>query len=202
MARASGTPSRAVLLPLTLVLVALAALVAATLLVFDGWRGPGDPAPSAIGGPFRLQTSDGRVVTEKDFEGRPFLVFFGFTRCPDVCPTALAEVSAVFEKLGPQAKISALFVSVDPERDTPAALADFLSSFDRRITGLSGDPTALEAMRGAYRVYAKKVPLKDGDYTMDHTAIFYLMDKKGRFVNAFNMSRPAEDAAKELAKYL
>lgn len=183
------------------VLVAFAAMLfAAAVAIFP--TPDEEAAASAIGGPFRLAATDGRMVTEQDLVGRPTLIFFGFTRCPDVCPTALAEVSAIFGRLGPQAKVGAYFVTVDPERDTTAALADFLSSFDKRIVGLSGDPQALEAMRRAYRVYAKKVPTSEGDYTMDHTAIVYLMDKKGRFVNAFNIARPADEAARDLARYL
>ena len=188
-------------LALTAVLAAMAAiLLAAALAIFPG--ADDEPGPSAIGGPFRMTAQDGRIVTEQDLVGRPTLVFFGFTRCPDVCPTALAEVSAIFERLGADKKVAALFVSVDPERDTPASLADFLSNFDRRIVGLTGSPEATQAMQKGYRVYAKKVPTKDGDYTMDHTAIVYLMDKRGRFVNAFNIARPPAEAAKELARYL
>lgn len=189
------------MLAFALLLVAAAAIAGAALLLFDR-GGPGAPAPSAVGGPFALTDHDGRKVTNKDFEGRPVLIFFGFTHCPDVCPTALAQISSVFEKLGPDAKINALFVSVDPERDTPASLKDYLSSFDKRIIGLWGDPETTRAVMKSFRAFAAKVPLKDGDYTMDHTAIAYLMDKQGRFVNGFNLDRPPEDAAKELARYL
>lgn len=184
-----------------LLLLAAAAAVAGTAFyVLDA--GPGAPAPSAVGGPFALTDQDGRKVTNKDFEGRPMLIFFGFTRCPDVCPTALAQISSVFEAMGPDAKVGALFVSVDPERDTPASLKDYLSSFDKRIVGLWGDPETTRAVMKSFRAFASKVPLKDGDYTMDHTAIAYLMNKQGRFVNAFNLDRPPQDAAKELARYL
>ena len=201
MAALPRSPTARRTLALTAVLAAMAAiLLAAALAIFPG--ADDEAAPSAIGGPFRMTAQDGRTVTEQDLVGRPTLVFFGFTRCPDVCPTALAEVSAIFERLGPDKKIAAMFVSVDPERDTPALLADFLSNFDRRIVGLAGSPEATQAMQKGYRVYAKKVPTKDGDYTMDHTAIVYLMDKRGRFVNAFNIARPPDEAAKELAKYL
>lgn len=188
-------------LALTAVLAAMAAiLLAAALAIFPG--ADDEPGPSAIGGPFRLTAQDGRIVTEQDLVGRPTLVFFGFTRCPDVCPTALAQISGIFERIGADRKIAAFFVSVDPERDTPAALAEYLSNFDRRIVGLSGSAEATQAIQRAYRVYAKKVPTKDGDYTMDHTAIVYLMDKRGRFVNAFNIAQPADEAARELARYL
>ncbi len=160
------------------------------------------PKPSAIGGPFRLVAQDGNTVTEQDFRGRPSLVFFGYTHCPDVCPTTLFDVSEIFRKLGPDKKISAVFVSVDPERDTPAILKDYLSSFDSRIVGLSGTPEAVAAAAKAYRVFYRKSPGENGEYTMDHSAIVYLMDKQGRFVSAFNLQQPPEAAAKELQRYL
>jgi protein SCO1/2 len=166
-----------------------------------------DPLPSAgaaaIGGPFNLVDQNGRTVTDKDLRGHPYLVFFGFTHCPDVCPTALFEMSEVLGKLGPDAqKLSALFVTIDPERDTPAAMKDYLSSFNPRLVGLTGDPAAIAAVAKEYRVYVKKVPLDNGDYTMDHTALVYLMDKEGRFVAPFNLKRTPEDAAADLRRYL
>jgi cytochrome oxidase Cu insertion factor (SCO1/SenC/PrrC family) len=134
----------------------------------------------------------------------PFLVFFGYTHCPDVCPTALFEMSEVLRALGEDKKISALFITVDPERDTAKIINDYVSSFDKRIIGLSGPRPDIDAVIKAFRVYARKVPDEKGgpDYAMDHTAIVYLMDKQGRFVGAFNMSRPPAEAAKDLAKYL
>jgi protein SCO1 len=166
-----------------------------------------DPVPSAgaaaIGGPFSLTDQNGRIVTDKDLRGHPFLVFFGFTHCPDVCPTSLFEISEVLGKLGPDAqKLSALFVTIDPERDTPAAMKDYLASFNPRLVGLTGDPAAIAAVAKEYRVYVKKVPLEHGDYTMDHTALVYLMDKEGRFVTPFNLKRTPEDAAADLRRYL
>jgi protein SCO1 len=166
-----------------------------------------DPVPSAgaaaIGGPFSLVDQNGRTVTDKDLRGHPFLVFFGFTHCPDVCPTSLFEISEVLSKLGPDAqKVSALFVTIDPERDTPAAMKDYLASFNPRLVGLTGDPAAIAAVAKEYRVYVKKVPLDHGDYTMDHTALVYLMDKEGRFVTPFNLKRTPEDAAADLRRYL
>jgi protein SCO1/2 len=158
---------------------------------------------SAIGGPFSLIDQNGRTVTDQDLRGRPFLVFFGFTHCPDVCPTTLFELSEVLGKLGPDAqKVSALFVTVDPERDTPAEMKDYLSSFDPHLVGLTGDPTAIAAVAKEYRVYVKKVPLDSGDYTMDHTALVYLMDKDGRFVAPFNLKRSTDDAAADLRRHL
>jgi len=158
---------------------------------------------AAVGGPFELTDQNGRTVTDKDFRGHPTLVFFGFTHCPDVCPTTLFEMSEVLDKLGPDAaKLSALFISVDPERDTPAAMKDYLSSFNPRLVGLTGDPAAIANVVKEYRVYVKKVPLDGGDYTMDHTALVYLMDKDGRFLAPFNLKRQPEDAAADLRRYL
>ena len=158
---------------------------------------------SLVGGPFRLVDQDGAVVTEADFKGQPFVVFFGFTNCPDICPTKLFELSEVFKRMGPDAdKASALFVTVDPERDTPEALKRYLSSFSPRIRGLSGDQAAVDGMVKAYRAYAKKVPLEGGGYTMDHTAVVYLMDANGGFVRPLNMARPPEEIADELRALL
>jgi protein SCO1 len=162
------------------------------------------PAPqaSAVGGPFKLVDQDGRTVTEQDMKGKPFLVFFGFTHCPDVCPTALFDISEVFRKLGPDAdRAAALFITVDPERDTPEAMKSYLSSFDPHLRGLTGDEAAIDSVTKAYRAYAKKVPNPDGSYTMDHTALVYLMDKEGRFVAPFNLKRRPEDSAADLRRY-
>ena len=160
-------------------------------------------APAAIGGPFQLTDQAGQTVTEKDLKGRPTLIFFGFTHCPDVCPTALFEISEVLKAMGEAAdRVNAYFVSVDPERDTVAAMKDYLSSFDPRLKGLTGDPQAVAKMLSAYRVYSRKVPLKDGDYTMDHTALVYLMDRDGNFVAPFNLKRTPEEAATDLKRHL
>lgn len=165
---------------------------------------PGETTkPSAIGGPFQLVDQNGRAVTDADFKGRTLLVFFGFTHCPDICPTTLFEISEVLKRLGADAdKAAALFVTVDPERDTPEKLKDYLSSFHPRIFGLSGTPAEIEAVKRAYRVYAKKVLLEGGEYTMDHSAVIYLMDKQGRFVAPFNLKRTAEEAAADLKRRL
>jgi protein SCO1 len=161
------------------------------------------PAIAAVGGPFHLEDQNGKPVSDADMKGRPFLVFFGFTHCPDICPTSLFELSQVMKALGKDAdRTGVLFITVDPERDTPGVLKDYLSNFDPHLRGLTGAPTAVEGALKAYRVYAKKIPTKDGDYTMDHTAGVYLMDKDGRFVTLFNLDRPAEAAAEQLRGYL
>ena len=180
---------------------ALAIGLLAMLWMFDGLKNVA--APASIGGPFQLTDQNGASVTDKDLQGKPSLVFFGFTHCPDICPTALFEMSEVMKAMGKDAdRINAFFVSVDPERDTPAAMKNYLGSFDPRLKGLTGDPAAMAKMTSAYRVYAKKVPLKDGDYTMDHTALIYLMDKNGKFIAPFNIKRTPEEAATDLKRYL
>lgn len=161
------------------------------------------PAPAAIGGPFRLIDQNGKAVTEADLKGRPTLIFFGFTHCPDVCPTALLDMTQVYKALGRDGdRLAAFFVSVDPERDTPDVLKEYLSSFDPRLRALTGNPASVAAMEKAYRVYSRKVPLEGGGYTIDHTALVYLMDKEGRFVAPFNMKRKSDEAAAELKRYL
>jgi protein SCO1/2 len=159
--------------------------------------------PAAIGGPFQLTDQHGKTVTDKSLKGKPSLIFFGYTHCPDVCPTSLFEISEVLRALGKDAdKVNAYFISVDPERDTQAVMKDYLGSFDPHLEGLSGDPAMVAKVLTSYRVYAKKVPTKDGDYTMDHTALIYLMDRNGQFVSPFNLKRSPEEAAAELKRYL
>ncbi len=192
-----------VLLVFSAFLVGLVLFAVVALLVGGRASIPGATSPSAIGGPFRLVDQQGRAVSDQDMKGKPFLVFFGFTHCPDVCPTTLFDVSEVLSKLGPDGdRVGALFVTVDPERDTPAKMKDYLASFDPHLRGLSGDAEAIAAMQKGYRVYAKKVALADGGYTMDHSALVYLMDKEGRFVAPFNLKRRPEDSAADLRRYL
>lgn len=173
------------------------------LLVMGRGEAPSLQQVAAIGGPFRLTDQNGRTVTDQDLKGRPFLVFFGYTNCPDFCPTTMFEISEVMRALGPDAdRTRAVFISVDPERDTSAALKDYISSFDPHIIALTGEPEAIASVAKAYRAYYRKVPLKDGDYTMDHLVLVYLMDKDGRFVSRFKLDRPVEASAAELRKYL
>jgi protein SCO1/2 len=184
-------------------LAGLVACFGIVLLVSGRLSAPSMQATAAIGGPFILTDQNGNTVTDRDFRGYPMLVFFGFTHCPDVCPTTLHEVSEIMRALGRDAdRVKAAFITVDPDRDTPAALNDYLSSFDPRLKGLTGDPIAITAVAKAYRVYFKKIPLNTGGYTMDHTAIVYLMDKEGRFVAPFSLKRSAEAAADDLRKRL
>lgn len=187
------------------VIAAFAGSLAAGLLVVlwlaGGFRGV--TVAASIGGPFQLTDQSGQTVTEKDLKGKPTLIFFGFTHCPDICPTSLFEISEVLRAMGKDAdRVNAWFVSVDPERDTAAAMKDYLSSFDPHLKGLTGDPASVAKVISSFRVYAKKVPLKDGDYTMDHTALIYLMDRDGNFIAPFNLKRKPEQAAEDLKRYL
>ena len=182
----------------TLAILGACVLIAAAAVVY-GVR-PQAQAPSLIGGPFRLENAEGKTVTDADFRGAPFLVYFGYTHCPDICPTTLAQISDVMKRL-PDKPIKALFITVDPERDTAKLMADYVSSFDPRITGLSGTPEEIAAVEKVYRVYARKAPTKDGDYAMDHSSVIYLMDAKGGFVEAFNLERTPDEAAAELKTY-
>jgi protein SCO1/2 len=159
--------------------------------------------PAAIGGPFQLTDQTGQTITEKNMQGHPTLIFFGFTHCPDVCPTTLFEISEVLKAMGKDAdRVNAYYISVDPERDTTATMKEYLSSFDPRLRGLTGDSEQIAKVLSEYRVYARKVPLKDGDYTMDHTALTYLMDRDGKFVSPFNLKRTPEQAAADLKQHL
>ena len=176
----------------------------AGVMLFGGlviwWAGSRSTSgASALGGPFTLQAHDGRVVTEKDLLGHPSVIFFGYTHCPDVCPTALFEMTQVYQALGKEGdKLKTYFITVDPERDDQALLATYLSSFDPHIIGLTGTVEQTQKAIRAYRVYARKVEDKhnSGSYVMDHTALVYLMDKQGRFVSSLNLDRAPEETAK------
>jgi protein SCO1/2 len=193
---------RRLILPLIVFLLGALALAAAAIITFSPTR-QNQTGTASVGGPFSLTTPDGKTLTDKELRGAPFLVFFGFTHCPDICPTKLFEISEMLRAAGPKGeKLRALFISVDPARDTPETLKSYLGSFDPRIVGLTGDQAAIDATVKAYRAYAKKVPLKDGDYTMDHTALVYLMGKDGSFIGAFNSERPPAEAAAEWLRHL
>jgi protein SCO1/2 len=192
-----------VLLVLGAFLAGLVLFFGAILLVTGYAPSPIGQAVAAVGGPFQLEDQNGKAVTDGDMKGKPFLVFFGFTHCPDICPTTLFDMSQLMKALGPDAdRTGALFITVDPERDTTKVMSDYLSNFDPHVRGLTGDPSAIAAAVKAYRVYAKKVPLENGDYTMDHTALVYLMDKNGHFVAPFDLSRTPAAEATDLRRYL
>lgn len=169
-------------------------------------RTAGDVARELITGEFSLVDQTGRPVTDKDFEGSWRLVFFGYTHCPDVCPTTLSTMTLVLDLLGDEAaKVQPLFISVDPARDTPAVLADYVAAFHPRLIGLTGSAEQIAAAAKAYRAYYSRAPLPgeesvdlDGDYAMDHTAYLYLMDPQGRYAKAFGPTDTAEKIAADI----
>ena len=164
-----------------------------------------DPAVAAteLGAPFTLTDQNGETITEAAFEGRPSLLFFGFTHCPEVCPTTVYEMEGWLEELetGPD-DLGAFFVTVDPERDTPAFLRDYLEPQSDRILGISGEPQAVWDMAKSWRVYFQKRPLGDGDYTMDHFASVYVLDDRGRMVGLIPFGAPAEEAVETIRQVL
>ncbi|WP_029354342.1 SCO family protein [Bosea sp. 117] len=193
---------RRLILILAAFVVGAVAIVAATLAMLPR-ASQQVSGPVAVGGPFQLVDQDGHAVTQDSFSGGPFLVFFGFTHCPDICPTTLFDMSQMLDALGPDArKVAGLFVTVDPERDTPEVMKSYISSFHPAIRGLTGSPEQVAAALKAYRVYARKVPTQGGDYTMDHTAVVYLMGRDGAFIAPFNLKRPPAEAAADLRRYL
>ncbi len=158
---------------------------------------------SAIGGAFSLIDQSGRPFTEKDLAGKPSLVFFGFTHCPDICPTKLFEITQMLDSLGADAgKVNVVFITVDPERDTTELLSTYLGSFHAGIRGLTGSEEQVTQAMRAYRAFARKVPLDAGGYTMDHTTFVYLMDRQGQFVSTFDVARDPAKAAQDLRRYL
>jgi cytochrome oxidase Cu insertion factor (SCO1/SenC/PrrC family) len=158
-----------------------------------------------IGGPFKLTDHKGRRVTEQDFRGRYMLVYFGFTFCPDVCPTALQVEAEALNKLGPKAeRFVPIFISVDPERDTPAQLASYVESFHPQLIGMTGTQEEIDAVAKAYRVYMRKVadPKSTAGYTFDHTSLIYVMGPDGTYRTHFTHTTNADAMAERLAKLL
>lgn len=188
-----------------IVLWAAIAVVAGVLgwLVFTITASKETLTAGPFGVPFQLVAQSGEPITEAAFTGKPTALFFGFTHCPEVCPTTLYELNGWMEKTDPDgSKLQAYFVSVDPERDTPELLGQYISNVSKRITGISGDPAKVEAMVKGFKVYAKKVPLDekdpDGDYTMDHTASVFLLDREGRFTGTIAYGENSDVAVQKL----
>ncbi len=157
-----------------------------------------DEAPQ-LGGPFALTDDSGHAVTQDTYRGRWMLVYFGYTHCPDACPTALNDVANALDLLSPQQRreVAPLFITLDPARDTPAVMHDYVAAFGTGITGLTGSEPQIAEAEKEYRVYAAKHPEKNGDYSMDHSDIIYLMNPQGRFVSIVNGgANPQEIAAK------
>jgi len=158
-----------------------------------------------VGGPFSLTGTDGKTVTDRDFSGRYMLVFFGFTHCPDICPAELQVIAQALDRLGDKAKkVVPIFITVDPERDTPQAMAEYVKSFGPNFVGLTGSPEAIAAAAKAYRVAYSKIETNEspGDYTVDHSALVYLMGPDGKYVTHFYYGISAEKLAEKLDKLL
>jgi protein SCO1/2 len=160
----------------------------------------GMPGGVAVGGPFALVDTKGRPTTDADFRGRWMLVFFGYIYCPDVCPTELQTMANAIDALGPEAaKIVPVFITIDPERDTPAKLGEYVKAFDPRMVGLTGSVDAITAVAKAYRVYYAKVPQKNSNfYLMDHSAFIYLIGPDGAFRALFRPGMKAQELAAAL----
>jgi protein SCO1/2 len=166
---------------------------------------PGSAAQNTaqIGGPFQLVDQNGRPVSDRDLLGKPTVIFFGFTYCPDVCPTTLADMTLWLKALGPDAdKLNMVYVTIDPERDTPARLKSYLTAFDPRIRGLTGAPQAIAQAAHGYSVYYQKVALQGGEYTMDHSTLIYLMDAKGHMAELVQYGTPNDQVVASLRKLL
>lgn len=196
----------------------VAVVLGAALLAFAAVRYVGDAGKigesivkatkstgaAAIGGPFQLTDHNGNRVTEKSFSGKYLLVYFGYTYCPDVCPTGLTEISNALDLLGPVAdKLQPLFITIDPARDTPEQLKEYATYFHPRLIGLTGTPAEIAAAAKTYRIYYAKVDSKEpnadpDDYTMDHSAIVYLMGPDGQFRQHFSHGTDAETMARRI----
>ena len=208
----ASAPEKPASLPrYTLLAAALAGLLivaAGALLVFAWQENPKGAAgtlfASAIGGPFHLVDQNGKPFSDADLKGKWRLLFFGYTHCPDSCPTALNEMSLALDKLGKAAKadIGIVFITVDPERDTLEVLKSYVGSFDAPIVALTGAPDAVAEAAKAYRVYFAKHKRPDGGYDMDHSSVIYVMDPQGRFTATFTPDTPADQIAARLQKLL
>lgn len=183
-------------------------LVAGGLAITAITRGSGDPGDSAgtyanaFGGPFSLTAPDGSIVTEKTLAGKPYAIFFGFTRCPDVCPTSLARMARLRKQLGPDGmKFNIVFVSVDPGHDKSADLGNYVALFGTPIIGLTGTDAQLSQIKKGYGVYSAKVPQPGGDYTIDHTAAIYLITARGEFSGTID-TQESDAASLEKLKHL
>jgi protein SCO1/2 len=182
-------------------------LVAAFLILGTGafiWLTQGGTA-SLVGGPFTLQNGNGQQVTDRDFRGKYMLVFFGYTFCPDVCPTTLSEVADAMDKLGAKAdRLQPIFVSVDPKRDTPEVMKKYVAAFSPRLVGLTGSPEQIAAVAKEYRVYYAEHRTGPGpnDYSMDHSSVLYLMGPDGKFIAPIRPDETSTEMAADLNRLM
>ena len=189
---------------LALIVAAVVLIAAASAGAWWAWTAPA-PRVGGIGGPFALVDGDGKAVTDRDLRGRLSLIYFGYTFCPDVCPTTLSSMIGGLEALGSDAdRVRPVFITLDPERDTPAVVRDYVAAFSPRLLGLTGSPEAVAAAARAFRVYFAKHPNaeKPADYTLDHSSILYLMDERGAFRALIRADQPPHDMAEEIRRNL
>jgi protein SCO1/2 len=182
----------------------VAAAIAAYALLSSPQRLSGS-GEALVGGPFVMLNHKGQQVTEATFAGKPMLLFFGFTFCPDVCPAELQVMAAALDQLGPKGEdIQPLFVSIDPARDTPEVMAAYVSNFGERFIGLTGSPVQVDTMAKTYRVYYARQANKERpeDYLMDHSSIIYLMGADGKFLKHFTYTADAAALAAGIKKAL
>jgi protein SCO1/2 len=185
---------------------ALVGIMLAVLLFATGgvlWFGGGHAGVPALGGPFVLENGDGKPVSDKDFRGRYMLVYFGYTFCPDVCPTTLTAVADAMDKLGPKAsRVQPLFITVDPKRDTPAVVKQYAGAFGKDVMGLTGTPAQIAAVAKEYRVYYAEHRTGPGpnDYSMDHSSILYLMGPDGSFIAPVRADQSGDDMAAAIGR--
>ena len=200
----TGAPRFAVIAVTLAGLLVLAAGGLLGLAYRDNPKGAaGTLLASAIGGPFHLVDQNGRPFGDADLKGKWHLVFFGYTHCPDACPTALNELSLALDKLGRERDaVGIVFITVDPERDTPGVLKSYVESFDAPIIALTGTVDEVKEAAKAYRVYFAKHPRGDGEYDMDHSAVIYVMDPAGRFAATFTPDSTAAAIAERLQTLL
>ena len=195
-------PKAKILITLAVALVVIAAGVMASMLFIAGVRpGVATSGTGLIGGPFTLVATDGATVSDQTYRGKWQIIYFGYTFCPDACPVALSKLSIALEKLGSDAdKAQAIFITVDPQRDTQQVLAEYLKSFDSRVAGLTGPQAEIEKVIKEYRVYAAPQKTGGNDYLVDHSSYFYLMDPQGTFRNVLDPSSSGEELAERLRK--
>ena len=184
-------------------LVALAGLLLVGILLAGGlvWdRYQGESSTTKIGGPFELvDAGTGKTVTDQSYKGKWLLIYFGYTHCPDACPTALNDLSLALDKLGDKRRdMAPLFITIDPDRDTADVMKDYAASFAPDIVGLTGSAEQITKAETEFRVYAAKHPTKDGGYDMDHSSIIYVMDPTGRFVTNFTHETDPDQMAAKL----
>lgn len=185
-----------------LLLLAPSGVLAGALVGAGAWWATRPPAAPGIGGPFRLMDGDGHGFTDQSLRGKASLIYFGYTHCPDACPTTLQDMADAVSKLTPaqRKQVQIVFITVDPARDTPAVMKSYVGAFDTPIVGLSGSPGAIAQAARGYRVYYARHDEKGGDYSMDHSGFVYLMDKQGRFVSVFTPETTPDEVASELRK--